>query len=361
MKIMNLFSITCTCFFLGSVVSNGNPLPYEAIFNFGDSISDTGNAASMGKLPDDSPYGSTYFKHPSGRLSNGRLIIDFIAEAYGLPFLPAYLNLTKDQDIKKGVNFAFAGATALPGVSMDKSLSVQFGWFKKLKSSLCKSKEECNSYFKKSLFLVGEIGGNDVIALLSHKNISKLREIVPSIVETITNITTELIEEGAVELALPGNFPIGCNAGVLTIVNITNKDDYDQFGCSIAYNAFIEYFNGQLKQAIETLRKKYPYAKIMYLDYYNSAKRLFQAPQQFGLTTDRNVALKACCGGGGPYNVNFNVGCGSPNSTICSDVSKRINWDGAHFTEAAYKQLAKGLVEGPFVCPPLKTPIAKIS
>lgn len=80
-----------------------------------------------------------------------------------------------------------------------------------------------------------------------------------------------------------------------------------------------------------------------------------------GLTTDRNVALKACCGGGGPYNVNFNVGCGSPNSTICSDVSKRINWDGAHFTEAAYKQLAKGLVEGPFVCPPFKTPIAKIS
>jgi hypothetical protein len=29
-------------------------------------------------MPSNSPYGSTYFKHPAGRLSNGRLIIDFI-------------------------------------------------------------------------------------------------------------------------------------------------------------------------------------------------------------------------------------------------------------------------------------------
>jgi hypothetical protein len=36
-----------------------------------------------------------------------------VAEAYGLPFLPALKNLTKDQDIKKGVNFAFAGSSAL--------------------------------------------------------------------------------------------------------------------------------------------------------------------------------------------------------------------------------------------------------
>ncbi|KAJ1431717.1 SGNH hydrolase superfamily [Sesbania bispinosa] len=151
MKIFIFFSITLTCVFFGNV-SNANPLPYEAIFNFADSISDTGNAdKTHPPFPNNSPYGSTYFKHPAGRMSDGRLIIDFIAEAYGLPFVPAYLNLTKDQDIKKGVNFAFAGSTALDfkyfirnGVdkpATDKSLSIQLGWFKTIKPSICKSKE----------------------------------------------------------------------------------------------------------------------------------------------------------------------------------------------------------------------------
>lgn len=81
MNIFIIFSITFACGVFGNVNSNVNPLPYEAIFNFGDSISDTGNAAAYHHVPKDgkSPYGSTYFKHPSGRLSNGRLIIDFIS------------------------------------------------------------------------------------------------------------------------------------------------------------------------------------------------------------------------------------------------------------------------------------------
>jgi len=79
------------------------------------------------------------------------IIILIVAEAYGMPMLPAYLNLTKGQDIKKGVNFAYAGSTALDKdflvqkrINIEEatfSLSAQFDWFKGLKSSLCTSKE----------------------------------------------------------------------------------------------------------------------------------------------------------------------------------------------------------------------------
>jgi hypothetical protein len=50
---------------------------YPAIFNFGDSNSDTGGlSAAFGQAP--SPNGITFFHTPAGRYSDGRLIIDFI-------------------------------------------------------------------------------------------------------------------------------------------------------------------------------------------------------------------------------------------------------------------------------------------
>ena len=82
---------------------------------------------------------------------------------------------------------------------------------------------------------------------------------------------------------LPINFPIGCNSGVLTVVNSGNKDDYDQFGCLAAYNVFIKYYNWRLNQAIEALRQQKNHVKIIYFDYYGDARRLFQAPQKYGM------------------------------------------------------------------------------
>jgi len=50
---------------------------FPAVFNFGDSDSDTGGfwaafPAQQG------PFGMTYFGRPAGRASDGRLVIDFI-------------------------------------------------------------------------------------------------------------------------------------------------------------------------------------------------------------------------------------------------------------------------------------------
>ncbi|KAF3775518.1 GDSL esterase/lipase [Nymphaea thermarum] len=53
-------------------------LNFPAIFNFGDSNSDTGNlVAAMGEklVP---PNGETFFKSPAGRFCDERLIVDFL-------------------------------------------------------------------------------------------------------------------------------------------------------------------------------------------------------------------------------------------------------------------------------------------
>ncbi|KAK8508880.1 hypothetical protein V6N12_034981 [Hibiscus sabdariffa] len=69
--------ITVFCLLLLSA-TNCAVSKYPAVFNFGDSNSDTGDlvAARGGRL--DPPNGQNYFKAPSGRFCDGRLIIDFL-------------------------------------------------------------------------------------------------------------------------------------------------------------------------------------------------------------------------------------------------------------------------------------------
>lgn len=61
-------------------MSDAKKCPFEAIFNFGDSNTDTGGfwaAFPAERLP----YGMTYFKRPSGRATDGRVIIDFLGNS----------------------------------------------------------------------------------------------------------------------------------------------------------------------------------------------------------------------------------------------------------------------------------------
>ncbi|KAF7840314.1 GDSL esterase/lipase [Senna tora] len=372
MKILALILLiicftTFGCF--EKVGSKASPYyPYEAIFNFGDSLSDTGNFLASGALAfpviGSLPYGQTFFRHATGRCSDGRLILDFIAEAYGLPYLPPYLKLSKGQNIHQGVNFAVAGATALEAeffyqsrigkvLWTKDSLSVQLSWFKKLKPSLCTTAQDCERYFKKSLFVVGEIGGNDYnYAAFVGANITQLLANVPLVVAAITKVTNELIGEGAVEIMVPGNLPVGCSAVYLTLFRSPKTEDYDQNGCLKHFNAFAQYHNKQLKLALDTLSHNNPHVRIIYADYYGAAKRFFHAPRHFGFSSG---SLKACCGGGGPFNFNNSARCGHIGSKACTSPSTYANWDGIHLTEAAYKHIAKSLIQGPFSHPPLRS------
>ncbi|KAK6917663.1 GDSL lipase/esterase [Dillenia turbinata] len=127
---------------------------FTHIFSFGDSNTDTGNLLNIWQgdepplfgLP---PYGKTYFHRPTGRCSDGRLIIDFIAESLGLSHIPPYNGGNKEKITKivDGVNFAVVAATALDATyyiekGIDKpfaifSLRTQLGWFKEVLRSAC--------------------------------------------------------------------------------------------------------------------------------------------------------------------------------------------------------------------------------
>ncbi|XP_072999071.1 GDSL esterase/lipase At1g28600-like [Typha latifolia] len=333
---------------------------YNAIFSFGDSYTDTGNFAVLTNSPGSPPYGMTYFGHPAGRSSDGRLVIDFIAQAFGLPLVPPYL--AKSNNYNQGANFAVFGATALGSQNntstkaqqQGTSLDVQFQWFEELKPSLCNTPQACKDLFAQSLFLVGEIGGNDHnFMLMAGKTVQEVASIVPKIIAAISAVAEKLINEGATTLVVPGILPTGCVPVILTRFPSQNKDDYEpNTGCLKNYNGLSSLHDALLRNAVTDLRAKYPQARIIFAEYYRAVIDFLSNPANFGFT---GGSLKVCCGGGGPYNYNFSASCGGPGASACSDPSTYVNWDGVHMTEAAFKQVATGWLNGPYADPPLSS------
>lgn len=156
-----------------------NTRPFKKIFAFGDSYTDTGNTIS-GSGPSgfafvsNPPYGNTFFHHPTNRYSDGRLVIDFVAEKLSMPYLPAYRNSKADKS--NGVNFAVAGSTAIEHKFFERnnlslnitpqSLQTQLYWFEKFLASqgcvnMTATSNQCKAVFDEALIWVGEIGAND--------------------------------------------------------------------------------------------------------------------------------------------------------------------------------------------------------
>uniref|UniRef100_I1NLE8 Esterase n=1 Tax=Oryza glaberrima TaxID=4538 RepID=I1NLE8_ORYGL len=224
---------------------------YHSIFNFGDSFADTGNkpvAYAWYSLPSNvmrPPYGETFFGHPTGRSSDGRLILDLIAAGLGLPFVPPYL--AHGGSFGGGANFAVAGATALdagffhdrdiPGAGskfpLNTSLDVQLAWFKSLTPSLCGTAQECEEFFGGSLFFVGEFGVNDYFLFLKKRSVRQTRSLVPLVVKTISMAIERLMKHGAKSIVIPEMIPSGCSPPAVTsFYGRAGPADYDaRTGC----------------------------------------------------------------------------------------------------------------------------------
>ncbi|GJN06456.1 hypothetical protein PR202_ga24185 [Eleusine coracana subsp. coracana] len=308
---------------------------YEAIFSLGDSHTDTGNGNvvfaehSLDNPAAALPYGMTFFGHSTGRNSNGRLIIDFIAEDLGLPFVPPFL--AYNGSFRQGANFAVAAAFArnasfysqIPNVgqfALNTSLSVQMQWFDSIKPSLCNSAQaECMGFFHKSLFLMGEFGVNDYSFAVFGMNISEIRLFVPDVIKAISLAAEGIIRQGAKTVVVPGIPPMGCDPPNLAMFPSDDPDDYDaRTGCLKDFNDLSVYHNSLLQEAVKNVQKKYPNARVIYADFFTTVMDIIESPDKFGFIRD---VLRCCCGGGGKYNFNISAGCGMPGSTVCEDPS----------------------------------------
>ncbi|CAL9113210.1 unnamed protein product, partial [Musa acuminata var. zebrina] len=350
-------SFVSLCFFLHLLVlPAARSSSYPAIFGFGNSLTDTGNLVffSGGTVAASRlPYGETYFGHPSGRFSDGRLVIDFIAQALRLPLVPPYLAGNSSEDFKHGANFAVGGACALgnaffeaEGLNVtwqDYSLSTQFKWFEQLLQRSTPSLHSSQDTISKSLFLMGEMGVNDYSHLLYEKAAKdRIRSYVPTVVQAIGSTVNSLIRKGVETVMVAGIIPLGCSAQYLTVFQTQSAEEYDpRTGCLKWANELSHFHSLRLLKELNRIRKQHPHSKIFYVDYYSALMPIYQSPEQFGM----KEPLAACCGGEGPYNFNVSVGCGHPMSNLCSDPSSYVSWDGLHLTDAAHGIVARHILK----------------
>ncbi|CAO2046316.1 unnamed protein product [Urochloa humidicola] len=352
-----------------------------AIYNFGDSLSDTGNLLREGDATGvlqhttSLPYGSA-IGGATGRCSDGYLMIDYLAKDLGLPLLSPYLD--KGADIVHGVNFAVAGATALDaaalaskGVSVphtNTSLAVQLQQFKDFMSANTRSPQEIRDKLARSLVMVGEIGGNDYnYAFAANKpaaggarnlyNFGRVATavveavaLVPDVVRSVTDAAREVLDMGATRVVIPGNFPLGCVPSYMSAAGETDPAAYDANGCLAALNLFSQMHNVLLQQGIRELRRDYPGATIAYADYFYAYVRMLRDAGKTGF--DEAAVTKACCGaGGGAYNVDMDRMCGAPGASVCERPDERISWDGVHLTQRAYRVMTDLLYHKGFASP----------
>ncbi|CAO2825401.1 unnamed protein product [Amaranthus hypochondriacus] len=330
---------------------------FDSIYQFGDSISDTGNLVIENPIGAvnfaNYPYGQT-IHHSTGRCSDGLLMIDFFAQYFNVPLLLPYLD--KQAIFHQGVNFAVAGSTALDSASLlskgvfspvtNSSLSVQLKWFQSYLDSVCsKTAFECEKKMKKALFVI-ETGGNDYnYALLQNKTIEEVQmNMVPEVVGAIKKAVIQIINQThSNHIIVPGNFPIGCLPIYLSSFQSKDQTQYDELGCLKGLNGFAKVHNKALQEAIKEIKEEYPTSNVVYGDYYNALSSVLRDAVALGF--DGQNVHNACCGATDhPNNFDLMRMCGSKEASVCSNPARYISWDGIHLTQQAYSRMADYLL-----------------
>ncbi|KAK4842343.1 hypothetical protein QYF36_019883 [Acer negundo] len=278
----------------------------KAVDGWADPLMGSSSLSVRGSLP------------KAGRFCDGRLLIDFIAEDLGLPYLSAYLD-SMASNFSHGANFATAGSTIRPqNTSMTQSgvspisLDVQYVQYSdfhqrspvlRKQGGVFEKLLPLEDSFSRALYTF-DIGQNDLTAGYKlNMTTDQVKGYVPDVLHQFSNVVKGIYAQGGRSFW------------------VHNTDVY-----SLKYSLFTQ------------------------------AKKLgFKDP------------LRACCGHGGKYNFNSKRRCGSKIiengkeiviANACKDPSVKVIWDGIHFTEAANRWMFKQLVNGSFSDPPIPLKMA---
>ncbi|KAG9143185.1 hypothetical protein Leryth_010127 [Lithospermum erythrorhizon] len=321
----------------------------EAIYVLGDSLVDVGNNnhIKLSIIKADFPHNGVDYpdKKATGRFSNGKNAVDFLAEKVGLPTSPPYLQ-NVNQNFLKGVNFASGGAGILNttndgtihrAISLTRQVEMFGSVVQKLEKQL--NTNGVHKHISNSLFVI-VIGSNDMFGYFgSNSEFAKTtspQQYVDMMISTFQFQFKALHMLGARKFLIVGVGVIGCCPSQ----RIRTKTGE----CKEDINLWTTKYNQQLKVLLEQLKSTLGDINYTYFDTYGALSKLITNPSTYGFTAPE----EACCGLG---KLRAEFAC-LPISHYCANRNEHIFWDLYHPTEATDRILVDFIYNGQeFVTP----------
>ncbi|XP_028051800.1 GDSL esterase/lipase 2-like isoform X3 [Camellia sinensis] len=324
----------------------------SALFIFGDSTVDPGNNNYIETVPENranhKPYGQNGFfqqSPPTGRFSDGRVIVDFIAEYAKLPLIPPFLE--PSAEYVNGVNFGSGGAGILSetnqGLVID--LKTQLKNFEAVEKALTEKLGEkgAKKLISEAVYFIS-IGSNDYMGgYLVNPTMQQLHhpeEYVGMVIGNLTQAIQELYEKGGRKFGFLSLSPLGC----LPALRAANPKGNEEGGCFEEACALALAHNNALKAVLTSLEHLFKGFKYCNSNFYVWLEDRINNPSKYGFKEGMN----ACCGTG-PFRGLFT--CGGTNKVtdyqLCDNADDYVWWDSFHPTERIHEQFAKALWDGP--------------
>ncbi|KAM5579511.1 hypothetical protein ABKV19_009339 [Rosa sericea] len=202
-----------------------------ALFVFGDSPFEAGNAQYLPNVNVKDiealawPYGMTFFHHPTGRYSDGRIVPDFIAKFAKLPMLPPYLQ-PGPQDFTDGSNFACVGAGALATTNPETAtFPIQLSYFRNVTKLLQQKLGhlEAKRILRNAVYLIS-IGGCDYFSFYpTYPNATEPQqeEYVAIVIGNLTTVLQDIYNLGGRKFAFQNVGSLGCLPAIRQTFGVT--------------------------------------------------------------------------------------------------------------------------------------------
>ncbi|CAN6304456.1 unnamed protein product [Urochloa humidicola] len=329
MAIVALLLVTASSF----MATAASPVP--AIYVLGDSLADVGNNNHLPTiLRADFPHNGIDYpgKKATGRFSNGKNSVDFLADNLGLASPPPYLALSSSPNYVNGVNFASGGAGVSNATNNGQCIvfDKQIDYFSSVSASLAQSlgQAQASAHLSKSLFAI-TIGSNDIIHYAKSTS-DDPQPFVDSLIQTLTAQLQRLYDLGARKLVFLGTGPVGCCPSLRELS--ATKD------CSAVANDASVRYNTAAASLLSGMASRHPDLSYALFDSSAALLQFINQPAKYGFTE----AKAACCGLG---DMNAKIGC-TPLSFYCSNRTNHIFWDFYHPTETTARMLTSTAFDG---------------